>query len=618
MKLQGVKRLRDFVSEHKNWLIAGGAAVTAVLCVLIFLAYRARSEARDAFYDQYNRQQLAIALQAAGSMEEFFKNLAASLNLTTKLLHHRSIDSGHTTEISNELLMVYDGIPKEPVVEFVVFDRKGTAVGMAPVDPGTIGSDYSWREYFKWARDKAQPGEIYLSPFMKLQGGRARGKKGLIMAQALYDRDSAFAGVSALVINFEEVALRHVLSIKPAEGGYAWLVDNNERTILADPTGVMGGLTFERAFLPEWKEFFNIVDRSSDGRPGWGFYNFSETPETGGPTIRLVAHAPIKIGDRLWTIGVSTPADVVEKLIVTLIHRQSELAMAAIMLLFIGAMVGVVLLFTWNRLLSSEVAARTADLAERTRDLEEARKNLESAFEELLASRKLAALGNLALGLAHEIRNPLFSIRMNMQMLRKKIKPSGAVGESFDIVDAEVVRLNRLLGDVMTFARPAKLNLERTDSGALIKKVLALVSEKLKSAGIAARAHITSSLEFSADREKIEQILLNLVLNAAEALEKKDAPRNLLITVSDSADEKFVEYIISDDGSGIHPVDADKIFDLFYTTKALGGGLGLSIAQSLALKHGGTLEIGPSLLGGATFILRLPIDGPGEQSRGNP
>jgi len=291
----------------------------------------------------------------------------------------------------------------------------------------------------------------------------------------------------------------------------------------------------------------------------------------------------------------------VEALLSSLLRRQELLAAGAVAAVLAGTVALSGLLLGWNRSLAEEVSSRTGDLSA-------ARARLEATFDELLSAKKLAAVGNLALGLAHEIRNPLSSIRMNVQMIRKKVPPDRALPEHFAIVEAEILRLNRLLNDLMSFARPRALRLESVDLAGVVDRVIALVQGRLEAEGIRVERHLDPvQPPVVCDPEQVQQVLLNLVLNALEAMDRHSGRR--VLSVGSGRQGNFASLWVSDSGGGIPPDDRDKLFDPFFTTKAGGGGLGLSIVQNIVLHHGGHLTVESEPGSGATFTVYLPAGG---------
>ena len=290
---------------------------------------------------------------------------------------------------------------------------------------------------------------------MRMEGGIFRGDKALILAERIYGPKREFRGVVLLMLNFDELKRKHILTIRIGKSGYAWLVDTSNQTVLVDPNGRVTDKSFEEAFLPKWPQLFDLLVSTQGGKPGSGWYDY-EAPGNPEQKIRkLVSYHPVHIGNQLWTLGVTTPEAEVEALLSTFLSRQEAFANMLLVITVCGAIALLLVLITWNRLLTGQVNLHT-------RDLIKARSRHESTYNNLLATQKIAAVGRLALGLVHEIRNPLSAIQMNMQMIRKKIEPSGTLRENFTIVEGEILRLNSLLKDMMNFARTRPLNLQPT------------------------------------------------------------------------------------------------------------------------------------------------------------
>jgi len=560
-----------------------------------------RREARERFFEQYNQQQLILARQAARAVEGVFDTYRRNLGLVAGLFDGTGVSRREAERAAGSLRQIYESLVDTPIIDLVVFDREGTVVAIEPQDAFTLGRNYSWREYYIWARDAGKPGQMYLSPFMRLEGGQHRGDKALIVAEGIYGSDRSFQGVAMFTLSFDELARRHVLSLRIGEEGYAWLVDSQSRTVLVDPRGVIGGQGFDEAFLPRWPKLHALLESTREGRPGTDWYDFVDPGDSGATVRKLVGYAPVRIEGRLWTLGVCTPEREVEALLSSLLRRQERLSAGAVAAVLAGTVLLSGLLLGWNRSLTREVSARTQDLSA-------ARGRLEATFDELLSAKKLAAVGNLALGLAHEIRNPLSSVRMNVQMIRKKVAPEPPLLEHFAIVEAEILRLNRLLNDLMGFARPRALRLEAVDLGAVVERVLALLRERLEAEGVRVDRRLATDLEpVVCDGEQIQQVLLNLTLNALEAMERGGGRR--VLSVGTARAEGYATLWVTDTGTGIAAADRDKLFDPFFTTKAGGGGLGLSIVENIVLHHGGHLTVASEPAAGATLTVHLPLQG---------
>jgi signal transduction histidine kinase len=221
-----------------------------------------------------------------------------------------------------------------------------------------------------------------------------------------------------------------------------------------------------------------------------------------------------------------------------------------------------------------------------------------------LRAERLAAVGRLATGLAHEVRNPLNSATLQLQVLRRRMEKDGcdpALHPIVDAVGAEIQRLERLVGDFLAFARPLPLHPKRTSALALLTATADGIRAEASASGISVRVLADASVEaMDADPERLQQALCNLAKNAVEAM-----PAGGTLTLSaDVADpEGYVAIHVEDTGAGI-PEDA-PVFDAFFTTKPQGTGLGLAIVHRIVEEHGGTIHY-ESRPGATRFTLKLP------------
>ncbi len=226
---------------------------------------------------------------------------------------------------------------------------------------------------------------------------------------------------------------------------------------------------------------------------------------------------------------------------------------------------------------------------------------------EMERRERLSTLGNMAAAVAHEIRNPLNAVSMGLQRLRVEFEP--AEGEEYrsllDLVQGEVRRLNAIVEDFLSLARPLALKPQPIAVPALLDEVLSLVDGEARGAGITIKSVIPSELPpLEADRDRIKQVLLNLVLNAVQAM-----PGGGTLTLGASASGGAVILSVTDTGSGIPPEVLPRLFEPYVTTKAKGLGLGLAIARRIVEAHGGRIEAENRPEGGSRFRVTLPIFG---------
>jgi signal transduction histidine kinase len=222
---------------------------------------------------------------------------------------------------------------------------------------------------------------------------------------------------------------------------------------------------------------------------------------------------------------------------------------------------------------------------------------------------KLASLGVLAAGVAHEIRNPLTAIKFRLFSLKKFLPPDFAHHEDADVISTEINRLEHIVRDFLQFARPVEPELARLSVGSLLDEVSALLKEPLEKAAIELRLDAPVPLWVHADSRQIKQVLINLVQNAADSI-----GRNGTITLRARPDAALLTgrhrpaavLAVLDTGQGMTPEIERRLFDPFFSTKEGGTGLGLAIAARIVEKHGGLLRHQTQLNRGTTFEIVLP------------
>jgi signal transduction histidine kinase len=224
-------------------------------------------------------------------------------------------------------------------------------------------------------------------------------------------------------------------------------------------------------------------------------------------------------------------------------------------------------------------------------------------------AERLAYLGTLASGLAHEIRNPLNALSLNMQMMQEEIATGEAEGPTtgrlLSITQSEIRRLEGLVTDFLTYARPRPPEREAVAPAALFERVREVLAPDL--ARLRARVDLrdeTDGVRLHGDPAQLTQLLLNLVQNALAAA--VDSGRAPWIELAAVADDGEVALEVSDNGSGIAEEARERVFEVFYSTKKGGTGLGLAIVRRIAQNHGGRVEIESTPGQGATFRVLLP------------
>jgi two-component system sensor histidine kinase PilS (NtrC family) len=233
--------------------------------------------------------------------------------------------------------------------------------------------------------------------------------------------------------------------------------------------------------------------------------------------------------------------------------------------------------------------------------------------EQVRQADRLAAIGRLAAGLAHEIRNPIGSIRGSVEVLRGSLDPQGDDRRLMDIVLRESDRLDAIIRDFLQFSRPPHLVRVPTDLTAMLDEILLMLSNQGGAQGAdAPRVQIRRDMADGAakadvDPAQMRQALWNLCLNAVEAMPQGGELRVGVRTVASDSDRPLTEVTVEDTGVGITAAELTQVFEPFFTTKPQGTGLGLAIAHRIVEDHGGEIRVQSEPWRGSRFTILLPL-----------
>ena len=226
--------------------------------------------------------------------------------------------------------------------------------------------------------------------------------------------------------------------------------------------------------------------------------------------------------------------------------------------------------------------------------------------EQIRQKERLASIGTVSSILAHEIRNPLSSIKTNIQVLARKLDLEGFDKDRLDIALTEIKRLDRVLKEMLDFARPMTTTKSAHTIDQVIDRCLELLDESLKSAGIkVVRKKSRGKRPVILDGEKLQEALLNIVLNSIDSM-PDGGTLQIVTRWNQQKGRRMVRIEVRDTGSGISPENLKKIFDPFFSTKTRGVGLGLTNVKSIIDVHGGTVKVESCLQEGTSFTITLP------------
>lgn len=234
------------------------------------------------------------------------------------------------------------------------------------------------------------------------------------------------------------------------------------------------------------------------------------------------------------------------------------------------------------------------------RDLE----SVQAIESELEVSRRMSAIGRLTSGVAHEVKNPINAIVVHLELLRSKLQDtSPSATRHLEVIDAEIRRLDRVVQTLVDFSRPVELQLHEQDLRGILGDVFALSSEQLSTLNVTLLTNLPSkSVVANVDADLLKQAALNVIQNGAQAM-----PNGGRLQVALETNSRFAILRVRDEGVGIPDDIRDKIFDLYFTTKSEGSGIGLAMTYRILQLHHGSIEVQSKPSQGTEFRLFIPL-----------
>lgn len=252
----------------------------------------------------------------------------------------------------------------------------------------------------------------------------------------------------------------------------------------------------------------------------------------------------------------------------------------------------------WGRTLERRVEERTHQLRE--------------AHDQLIQSEKLASLGKMAAGVAHEINNPLTSILINTHLLLERCEDHDQEREQLTMIADETARCAQIVGGLLDFARQTPATTVQADIDDIVERTVQILERQASVRNIQIERNFDRSLPMIAiDKNKIQQVFSNLVINACEAMLEGGT---LTVTSRLSRDGTHIEIVFSDTGVGISPENIPRLFDPFFTTKRIGTGLGLAVSYGIVRQRGGTIGVRSEVGRGSVFTVRIPLEEKAEET----
>jgi two-component system C4-dicarboxylate transport sensor histidine kinase DctB len=566
-------------------LIIAGAVLAATLAI--------RHAERQALEEDAARasQQLALYATSLHTLIDRYRALPAVLALDPQLRSALagSVDAEEQAALNLKLEKI-NGAARSSTLELL--DRTGLAVAASNwrLPSSYVGHNYAFRPYFSQTRTQGT-GRFYAV-------GVTSGIPGYFLSSAVLGDNDEFLGAMVVKLEFPELEREwsqgsDTLLVSDARGIIfianqpGWRYRLLQPLNAGDHTEIKSTRQYDKQTLvPLTHLSLRRFDENSDltrveGPQGTADYLWESLPLTAeGWTLHLLRRPQVAFEDL----------------------RNAGLAAAGVWLALVF-----LLLFLNQRWRLAKMRQRSREELEQLVD--ERTRDLRTAQEGLVQSAKLAALGQMSAALAHEINQPLTAQRMQLATLRLLLD-HGRVDDAYKAlkpVDDMLTRMAALTGHLKTFARKSPSGLrERLDLATVVDQALQLLDARLRDEQVSLVLHLTRPAWVRGDAIRLEQVLINLLRNALDAMQGKTCKR---LEIRLEADEQLWRLSVSDNGGGVAEEHLAQVFDPFFTTKPVGDGLGLGLAVSFAIVHesGGRLSA-ENTDTGAVFTLTLPID----------
>lgn len=564
--------------------------------------------------EQFNEQQLMLARKIAENVETYIDFLEL---LAVTYTQEYLVEALHTEHLDIFLKLQLQYIQAYGILAIKHYDAHGRVIAIYTTGQGKKSPSATPLavDYLEWARAEANKSAVLLQQIFSLDFPDGSSRRVMAVLAPLYRSGNlapapaavVFDGALQIIFDPYFIARMAAREVRSGQTGYAWIIDQ-QGTFLAHYEDSFIGqnhIAVRRQRNPNisFERIDDIVNnRLLKGQEGVDYYFSGWHRDKIGQVKKLLAFTPITFqrsmkrgiiqveepGQNLWGVGIAAPVDEVAGLVERLQWDQG-LIIGSFLLFLVGIsclLIGAA--YSWNRVLSHEVAEKAEELRR--------------SHERLLRSERFAAVGEAAAYVSHEIKNPLMVIGGFAQQLKRNPElPPNAVTK-LQLISDEVKRLENFLGELRDFTRPAPPAKKEADLNDLVRQVTTMMQDAAKEMGIQMRTRLADNLpKVPFDMNQMKQVLINLIKNAMEAMEDGGT-----ITVTTEALDDQVAVSVHDTGKGIPPEILPNIFNPFFTTKKTGTGLGLAVINKIIEDHHGSITVTSSKEKGTTFTVALP------------
>jgi signal transduction histidine kinase len=568
------------LNTNRKAILIALTLIFAGACVFIFEGIY--EEAKSAAITKLDQQEMIYARQAARGIEEYFATWTGNLKALSEM--NTVVVDGPE---GKAVLKLFYETNQARIMEITRVDEKGVIRDDFP-DSNAVGLDISHRKHIVALIRERKP--VISEVFRTIEG---------IDAVALHVpvlQGAEFKGSVEILVDFQSLAKRYLDVIKVGQTGYAWVISQAGIVLYTPVPGFTGKSIWEAN--KDNPSSGAVLSAMLQGREGTAEYTSQRIGERHvRPTTKYAVFVPVRLGNTFWSICVASSE---QDVFANLTTFRNKLAVAMSIFFIVGVVLSTLGARAWLTVKEQEKNARA--------ELEIAQQR-----NQLAHLSRVSMLGELSGSVVHEISQPLTASLNNAQAAQRLLGRSEPnleeVREILRDIVADDQRAVEVIRRIRQLLKRGVVQFQPLSANELVEEVLKLLRSELIDRGVTAHSEFAPSLPvLQGARVELQQVLINLITNACDAM--ADTPREgRALTIRTGLDGNgFVLISVCDAGTGIAEGKLEQVFEPFFTSKAHGMGLGLSVCRTIVSAHGGKLWAERNSDRGATFRLLLPVE----------
>jgi signal transduction histidine kinase len=554
----------------------------AIATASVFIFEAIYQEARSAAITKLDQQEMIYARQAARGIEDYFATWTGSLAALSQM-NGVVVDDPE----GKAVLRLFYETNQSRIMEITRVDEKGVIRDDFP-DSNALGLDISHRKHIAALMREHKP--VVSEVFRTIEGIDA------VSLHVPVLQGTEFRGSVEILVDFQSLTKRYLDAIKVGATGYAWVI-SQAGTILYTPVpGFIGKSILETNKRNPSADA--LTSAMLQGREGTAEYTSERIGDRHvSPTRKYAAYVPVRLGNTFWSICVASSE---QDVFADLTTFRNELAVAMSIFFIVGVALSTLGARAWLIVKEKEKNARA--------ELEIAQQR-----NQLTHLSRVSMLGELSGSIFHEISQPLTASLANAQAAQLLLTQSEPdlreMREILGDIVADEQRAVEVIHRLRRLLKRGEVQFQPFSANEIVEEVLRLLRSEFVDRGITVHSELASGLPIlQGDRVELQQVLINLVTNACDAMAGMPSEARALTIRTGLDGNDFVSISVCDTGPGIAKGKLEQVFEAFFTSKENGVGLGLSVCRTITNAHGGKLWAEHNTDRGATFRLSLPVE----------